>query len=329
MNPMSSNPYHNQTFFGFILEFFSRIWQLVSGQLNVNQLASDEIQILVLTGVAASAALVGSILVLRKMTMLANSLSHTILIGIVLAFFFTMTTKDGQHGNSVAPMEILLVAAMATGFLTAFLTEFLIKIGHLQEDASIGLIFTTFFALGVILVTLLTKDAHIGLEAVMGNADALHIDDALWVYIVLITNIIIFTLFYKEFQLTTFDAGLAAALGLSPIFFNYLLMAQVSSTAITSFRAVGVIMVLALITGPPLIARLFTNRLSTYLISSSLIGALAAFIGVALSRHLLTVYGAALTTSGIVVCVIILFYLIALSTKWVLKTYQNKKRGEG
>src|SRR5437763_6166885 len=156
---MSSNPYYNQTFFGFILEFFSRLWSLMTGSLSIDHLASDEIQLLVLMGVAASAALVGGLLVLRRMTMLANSLSHTILIGIVLAFFFTMTTADGQHGDSVARMEILLIAAMATGFLTAFRTEFLIKTGHLQEDASIGLIFTTFFALGVTLVTLLSKDA--------------------------------------------------------------------------------------------------------------------------------------------------------------------------
>lgn len=312
--------YHNQTFTGFVILFFSRLWALVTGQLEVSQLASDEVQVMVLGGVAASAALVGGVLVLRKMTMLANSLSHTILMGIVLAYFYTMVTHTGEPTSSIAPMEILLVAAMITGFLTAFLTEFLIKTGHLQEDASVGLVFTSLFALGVTLVTILTRDAHIGLEAVMGNADALHLDDALWVYIILGINILILTAFYKEFQLTTFDPSLAAALGLSPLFFNYLLMAQVSATSITSFRAVGVILVLAFMTGPPLIARLFTKRMSTYLLTSVMIGVLAAFTGVALSRHLLTVYGTALSTSGIVVCVIVMFYMLAILYRYL----QNK-----
>jgi manganese/zinc/iron transport system permease protein len=320
---MLFNPYYNQTFFGFVIQFFSRLWALLSGQLSFQQLASDEIQVLVLMGVAASGALVGAILVLRKMTMLANSISHTILMGIVLAYFLTMISYSGEQTSSLPPMQILLLAAMATGFLTAFLTEFLIKTGHLQEDASVGLVFTSFFALGVTLVTILTRDAHIGIEAVMGNADALHLDDAFWVYIILGMNILIFTIFYKEFQLTTFDPNLAAALGFSTVFFNYLLMAQVSATSITSFRAVGVILVLAFMTGPPLIARLFTHRMGTYLVSSVLIGACAAFIGVALSRHILTVYGMALSTSGVVVCVIIVFYLVAIT----LKKIRNSELG--
>lgn len=81
------NPYHNQTFCEFILMFIHRMAKLMTGQLSFQQLASDEIQVLVLIGVAISSALVGTFLVLRRMTMLANSLSHTILMGIVLAFF--------------------------------------------------------------------------------------------------------------------------------------------------------------------------------------------------------------------------------------------------
>jgi len=307
------NPYYDQTFFGFIIQFFTRLWFFLTGQLTFHELASDEIQVLVLIGVAASGALVGTFLVLRRMTMLANSLSHTILMGIVLAYFFTvMYSGEHNHNASVAPMQILLIAAMITGFLTAFLTEFLTKTGKLQEDASVGLVFTSFFALGVTLVTILTRDAHIGIEAVMGNADALHLDDCYWVYVILGVNLFLFTLFYKEFQLTTFDPNLAAALGLSPIFFNYLLMGQVSATTITSFRAVGVILVLAFMTGPPLIAKLFTHRLKTMLLVALMSGILAAFIGVAVTRHILTVYGSALSTAGVVVCTITISYLLAI-----------------
>ncbi len=310
------NPYYNLTFGEFLLQFIQRFVAFFTGQLSLEQLASDEIQVFVLTGVALSSALVGCFLVLRKMTMLANSLSHTILMGIVLAYFLTFAASphDGHngHGSYIAPMQTMLIAALITGFLTAFLTEFLTKTAKLQEDASTGLVFTSLFALGVILVTILTRDAHIGTEAVMGNADALHSEDLFWVYVIVVLNLLLFTFFFKEFKLTTFDPGLAYAMGFSPFLFNYLLMAQVSATTITSFRAVGVLLVLAFMTGPALAARLLTHRLKTMLIWAACLGSGSALVGVALTRHILTVYGIALSTSGVVVCTLLAFYLLVL-----------------
>jgi manganese/zinc/iron transport system permease protein len=308
------NPYHDLTFWEFILKFFLRLGALFTGQLSFHQLVSDEIQVLVLMGVAISSALVGTFLVLRRMTMLANSLSHTILMGIVLAYFLNHISSPHEigHADDIAPMHTMLFAALITGFFTAFLTEFLTKTVKLQEDASTGLVFTSLFALGVILVTILTRDAHIGLEAVMGNADALQSRDLLWVYIIAALNLFLFVLFFKEFKLTTFDSGLAYAMGFSPLIFNYLLMAQVSATTITSFRAVGVLLVLAFMTGPSLAARLLTHRLNRVLVWSIVLGVLCALIGVALTRHILTVYGIALSTSGVVVCTILVAYMITI-----------------
>ncbi|MDP1880423.1 MAG: metal ABC transporter permease [Parachlamydiaceae bacterium] len=303
------HPYQNLNFFQFIFEFFSRLLSFFTGQLSYEHLVSDEIQILVLMGVAISSGLVGTFLILRKMTMLANSLSHTILIGIVLAFVFTQQSQQNDP-HSIAPMEAMLIASLITGFLTAFLTEFLTKTGKLQEDASTGIIFTSLFALGIILVTILTKSAHIGIEAVMGNVDALNKDDLYWVYLIVLFNVIFIFLFFKEYVITTFDPNLAFALGFSPFVYNYLLMAQVSTTTITSFRAVGVILVLAFMTGPSLAARLLTHRLKILLLLSVFFGCFCAFIGVALTRHILTVYGMALSTSGVVVSTILVFYLL-------------------
>ena len=219
-------------------------------------------------------------------------------------------------------MQVMLIASLFTGFLTAFLTEFLTKVGRLQEDASTGLIFTGLFALGVILVTILTRNVHIGTEAIMGNADALNRNDLNWVYLIVLLNCGLTFFFYKEYKLTTFDPGFALAIGISPFFFNYLLMAQVSTTTITSFRAVGVLLVLAFMTGPPLAARLMTHRLSILLLLATAFGCLCAFIGVALTRHILTVHGVALSTSGVVVTTIFLFYTAIIlfkgCKKWLL-----------
>lgn len=311
LNTPFFNPYYGQNFWEFLVEFIHRMEWLLTGQLNIQDLVSDELQVLVLMGVAISSALVGTFLILRRMTMLANSLSHTILMGIVLAFFLTSLSshQEGAHSDHVAPLPIMLLAALLVGLLTTFLTQFLTKTGKLQEDASTGLVFTSLFALGIILVTVLTRDAHIGTEAVMGNADALHSSDLFWVYIIVLCNLFLFIFFFKEFKLTTFDTNLAYALGFSPAFFNYLLMAQVSATSITSFRAVGVLLVLAFMTGPPLAARLLTHHLKTMLIGAMGLGSLCALVGVALTRHILTIYGTALSTSGVVVCTILVMYV--------------------
>ncbi|HEV8053051.1 MAG TPA: metal ABC transporter permease, partial [Parachlamydiaceae bacterium] len=306
------NPYSGQTFFGFFFQLILRFWALITGQISLENLSSDEVQLLVLAGVAASSALVGTFLVLRKMTMLANSLSHTILVGIVIAFLWTYGVGSNvpPHTEQIG-IHILLIASLFMGLVTAFLTELLTKGARLQEDASTGIVFTSLFAVGVIAVTLLTRNAHIGTEAVMGNVDALQLGDAKLVYVVLAINIFIFVLFFKEFNITTFDPGLSKSFGIAPAFFSYLLMTQVSSTSIGAFRAVGVLMVLAFITGPALTARLLTSTLKKMLLVSVGIGVFASFVGVALSRHILTVYGISLSTAGVVVCVIVIFYLLA------------------
>lgn len=314
------NPYEGTNFFGFFYRLLVRMWEFLTGALSVDQLVSDEIQILVLVGVAASSALVGSFLVLRKMTMLANALSHTILLGIVAAF---VLTSDGllnsEHTHGTINIHAMLLASLVTGILTAFLTEFLTRIARLQEDASTGIVFTSIFALGVVMATLLTRNAHIGTEAVMGNVDALHVDDCKLIFIILAINVFLFVVFFKEYKITTFDPAFALAAGFSTTFFNYLLMMQMSATAIGAFRAVGVLMLLAFITGPVLTARLLTHDLKRLLVLAVVLGCSASIIGVALSRHLLSVQGLALSTSGIVVCTIVALFLGVLFARMLLQ----------
>lgn len=312
------NPYSGANFFEFFPIFFTRFFQFIFGTLSWKEIASDEIQLLVLMGVAASSALVGTFLVLRKMTMLANSISHTILLGIVVVYMFM---QSGLKSDFQIQLEPLLAASLVTGLLTAFLTEFLTKVTRLQEDASTGLVFTSLFALGIILVTLLTRSTHLGTEAVIGNVDALQLEDAKLVYLVLGINIFLFGLFYKEYKLTTFDPGHARVLGFSSLFFSYLLMVQVSATSISAFRAVGVLMVLAFITGPSLTARLVTYDLKKLLFLSVGMGIFASFIGVAISRHILSIYDVALSTGGLVVCTLLGIYIGVSLTKKIASIF--------
>lgn len=303
------NPYYNQDFFGFFKTLVFRLFEFARGSLGLQDIVSDELQLIVLGLVSVSASLVGTTLILRSMAMLANSISHTILIGVVIAYLFA-AKSDNVHGLS---MPAFIGASIFMALITAFLTEWLTKSTKLKEDASTGIVFTTFFAIGIILVTLLTKSAHIGSEVVMGSADALNKEDISYVFWIALLNAALYLLFYKEYAITTFDPGLAKSIGISPSLFNYLLMIQTALTSVAAFRAVGVIMVLAFLTGPSLSARFLTERLGVLFFYSIGLSLLSCLLGVSLARHLLTVHGIALSTGGLVVaCILALFLLTAL-----------------
>lgn len=315
------NPYHGTDFVSFFFVFIYRIWKALTGSVAFSEIANDEIQLVVLSAIAISSALVGTFLVLRKMSMLANSLSHTILVGIVIAFLLTSYGEDHHtfHGMN---LQTMLIAAVITGMGTSMLTEFLTKTARLQEDASTGIVFTTLFAIGIIIVTLATKNAHIGTEVVMGNVDALEAHDCFLALSILAANLLLTAIFFKEYVLTTFDPGLARSLGFSVAAFNYLLMIQVSATVIGAFRAVGVLMVLAFITGPILTARLWSDRLKHVLLLSMAIGVGASVVGVALSRHLLTVYDMPVTTAGLIVILLGVIFIGSAAIKGLLRKFR-------
>lgn len=305
------NPYSDTTFFSFLWTLIQRFMAFVSGDVSLQSAAADEIQIAVLAGLSISSALVGTFLVLRRLTMLANALSHTVLFGIVCAYLFMMHLIHSQDPYRILSIPVLMIAAFGTGLLTTFLTEFLTRVMKVQEDASIGLVFSILFALGIVLVTLFSRNVHIGTELVMGNVDALQKEDVKGILTILGVNAALFALLFNGFKITAFDPQLAKTLGFSPFFFNYLLMVQTSLTAIGAFRAVGVLMVLAFLVIPVLTARLLTHSLSLLIVLASAIGCLASILGVALSRHLLTVFGIGLSTGGIVVTVMGILYLAA------------------
>ncbi|MCP5505254.1 MAG: metal ABC transporter permease [Chlamydiales bacterium] len=296
------NPYSGVSFFGFFSVMIKRVALFFRGE--VSSFASDEVQLLVLALIALSSALLGTFLVLRKMTMLANSLSHTILLGIVGAFLMSRLFFGGGEGIYTIHLPALLIGAVITALLTTFSTEFLYKRLRLQKDASIGLIFTAFFALGVVLVTVLTRNSHLGVEAIMGNVDALHPNHLKQVFYLFVFNVTIVFFFFRRLEVASFDSDLAKNVGISLLFFNYLLMFQTALTAVGSFRAVGVFLFLSFLVAPVVTARFFTRRLKPLLFLAGGIGVIASLLSVALSRHFLSVYHLPLATSGLAVVIL-------------------------
>ncbi|MDF2549656.1 MAG: ABC-type transporter, permease subunit [Chlamydiales bacterium] len=301
-----ANPYANVDFLGFLALLYQRLKERLMGLPLQPELASDELQLFTLLLIAFSSALLGSLLVLKKMTMLANSLSHTILVGIVIVFYL-VPSVEGRD----LPLNALLLASLGMAFFTSFLTQFLTASWRLQEDASTGLVFTSLFALGILLVTAFTRSSHIGIEVVMGNVDNLQGEDLQLVFCVALINLALTLLLFKEYKILCFDEAFAKICRLPVGALSYLLMAQVALSAVGAFRAVGVILYLAFITAPALSASLLTHRLKTLMLLAVAFGSVSSLLAVATARHLLTVYGLALSTSGIAVAYLSLLFLLS------------------
>lgn len=260
-----------------------------------------EIQ-LIASAVAVSCALPGTFLVLRGMAMMSDAISHSILLGIVLAFFVVRDISS----------PLLVVAAALTGVLAVSLVELLNRTKRVREDAAIGLVFPVLFSAGVILISRHAGSVHLDVDAVLlgelafapFNRAVLFGHDVgpkalLLMSAILLLNLVFLAAFYKEIKLSTFDAGLAAALGFSPGILHYSLMSLVSVTAVGAFDAVGSILVVALMIAPPATAYLMTDRLPRMLLLAALTGVASALAGYWLAHWLdASIAGSMATMSG-------------------------------
>ncbi|WP_046755910.1 metal ABC transporter permease [Kordia jejudonensis] len=258
--------------------------------------AQITIQIIVAL-VAVACAIPGTFLVLRKMSLISDAISHSILLGIVIGFFIV--------GDTSSPL--LIVLAAFAGIVTVFLVEFIQKTGLVKEDTAIGLVFPALFSIGVILIAKNANDVHLDIDSVMvGDLSLAPFDPllinctegiadscinlgpkAIWVIgtILVITLVLLFA-FFKELKVSTFDAGLAAALGFSPVIMHYGLMTVSSITIVGAFDAVGPILVVALMIAPAATAYLFTKDLKKMLVLACFFGVFSAISGYWLA-HLL------------------------------------------
>jgi manganese/zinc/iron transport system permease protein len=284
-----------------------------------------EIQ-LIAAVVAASCALPGVFLVLRRMALMSDAISHAILVGIVIAFLVT------RNLNS----PLLILGAALTGLLTVWLVELLNGTRLVKEDAAIGLVFPALFSIGVILIARHAGNVHLDVDAVLlgelvfapFNRFTLAGHDlgpqALWVMTsILLLNAAAIGLFYKELKLSTFDASLAGALGFAPAVLHYGFMSLVSITAVGAFDAVGSILVVALMIAPPATAYLLTDRLPRMIALSVGAGVMSALSGYWLARLLdASISGSMATMAG----VIFLLGLLLAPERGVLAVRRRRAR---
>jgi len=220
-------------------------------------------------------ALLGCYLVLRRLSMLGDALTHGVLPGIALGVLFT---------GSLSGWGIML-GAVVFGFLTAFLTQTVSAQAGVAEDSSIGIVFTTLFSVGVILLTLL-PDMHIDTGCVFfGSLELVTLSTESWLGVFttmvssLLATVAFIVVFWKELKVASFDSALAEAMGYRPQLMHYLLMGLVSLVSVTSFATVGSIVVVAMLIVPAACAYLLTDRLAVMLWLAAGVGALSAVLG--------------------------------------------------
>lgn len=242
--------------------------------------------VLIITSVAL--AIPGLFLVLRNMSMVADALSHTVILGIVLAYFIT---KDLNS-------PLLVIGASLFGLLTVYGIEWLISGKRLRPDAATGIVFPLFFSIGVILISKFASKAHLDVDCVlMGEVIftpfnrielfGFSIPYAIFqMGIILIANLLFVLIFYKELKLVCFDYEAAIMMGFSVTALHYGLTALVSLSAVAAFDAIGAILVIAFLVIPAASALLISKRLSVALFLTIVYAVVNSVAGYFLALHL-------------------------------------------
>lgn len=272
---------------------------------------------IIITGAlcAASCALLGNFLVLRKMSMMGDAISHAVLPGLAIAFLLTGSRES-------LPM---FIGAGVVGILTAVFTEWIRRFGRVDESAAMGVVFTAMFAAGLVLIV---RGAHsVDLDpgcVLYGNLESAAMDmhsiagvqlprPVLTLATVLLLDALFIIALYKELKLTSFDPALATSLGISARGLHYALMTLVAITTVAAFESVGSILVIAMLIVPPATAFLITQRLSLMIALSvgiAVASAVAGHLGALTLPPLLGYQDAG--TAGMIAVTAGVFFAVAL-----------------
>jgi manganese/zinc/iron transport system permease protein len=268
---------------------------------------------------AVACALPGCFLVLRRMSMMGDAISHAVLPGLALAFFIS--------GSRTSPA--MFIGAAVVGVLTAVFTQWVSTFGKVDQGAAMGIVFTTLFAIGLMMIVQAADRVDLDPGCVLYGAVELTPLDvagtiaaggvnfevpraAMVMGLVLLMNLGLIVLFFKEFRISAFDPGLAATLGLSPGFMHYLLMIMVAVTTVAAFEVVGSIIVIAMLVVPGATAYLITRRLGWMLGLSALVAVVSAASGHVLAITVPAWFGYESTsTSGMMATAAGLIFVVA------------------
>lgn len=243
--------------------------------------------------VATACGLIGNYLILRRMALVGDAISHSVLPGIAIAFLLS-------HSRSSWTM---FAGAWVAGLVTTIIIEIIHKKTRVKQDSAIGIAFTTLFAIGVIIISLYASKVDLDQECVLygeiGNialeADVNPIE--VWginlgplamvrMGLVALITILFVSVFYKELLVSSFDPGLAQSLGINATVVHYCLMSWLSIVVVSAFESVGAILVIAMLILPGATASLVSHRLPVIMLLTTVLAALSSILGIHLATWL-------------------------------------------
>lgn len=250
--------------------------------------------------------LMGGFLLLRKRSLMGDTLSHATLPGVCLAFFVGVML--GGQGKS---LPLLLLGATTTGVLGCATVLFIRNHSRIKDDAAMGIVLSVFFGAGVALLTIVTKmpsGAAAGLESfIYGKTASMVLSDFRLLTAVTVSVLSLSALLFKEFRLLCFDEVYAAAQGWPVKRLDVLLLALVTLVTVAGLQAVGLILIIAFLITPAAAARFWTDRLDQMLLLSALIGGVSGWMGASLSALIPN-----LPAGALIVLVAAVFFLLSL-----------------
>ncbi len=257
---------------------------------------------------SSACAILGCFLVLRRLSMMGDAISHGILPGIAVGFLLSgQLTGWG-----------LFLGAMAFGVLTAFLTQTIRSLARVPEDTGMGIVFTSLFALGVILIK--SFSSHLDDCVFYGSLQRTYLPgNTFFLFGIEIPNVLpsmllslgltigFVTLFWKELRVVSFDPALATAMGINAALVHYLLMAMVSGVTVTSFSAIGSILVIAMLIVPGACGHMLSDRMSGMILWAVGVAVFSAVAGTLLTPAEGSVPGMMVMIAGLVFLLVVLF----------------------
>ncbi|ATC61848.1 metal ABC transporter permease [Lactococcus raffinolactis] len=220
--------------------------------------------------VGVMSGVIGSFIILRGLSLMGDAISHAVLPGVAVAYMLGIN---------------LLLGASIFGILAAMLIGYVASHSKLKNDTAIGIVFSAFYALGFVLISLAESSSNLH-HILFGNVLAVSDRDLITTTCVLIAVILFIVIFYKELLITSFDETFARTYGLRTQMVHYALMLMLTLVTVSSLQTVGIILVVAMLITPAATAFLWTNKLHWMLVDSAIFGALASLIGLFLSYTL-------------------------------------------
>ena len=250
--------------------------------------------------------LMGGFLLLRKRSLMGDTLSHATLPGVGLSFMLLVAL--GGDGKS---LPILLAGAGITGVIGCAAVLFIREQTRIKDDAAMGIVLSVFFGAGVAILGVIQKmpeGSAAGLESfIYGKTASMVMSDFQILVFITVCVITCSLLLFKEFRLLCFDENFAAVLGWPVKFLDILLLALITAVTVAGLQAVGLILIIAFLITPAAAARFWTNQLDRMLMLSALIGAASGWIGASLSA-----FFPRLPAGAVIVLVAALIFVVSM-----------------